>query len=105
MGCTFQEGRRDWARWGRVGLWPTGPISAARPRREVNALLRDVDAGQPEAGGVELGRGGEVAGVGPQSLEPLGACPFDDAADEGGAAVVGGLTQLEAEQLAYVTVP
>ena len=57
-----------------------------------------VDAGEPEAGGVDLGRRRQVALVVPEADQRRVARPLDDAVDEAAAAVVLGLGELEAEQ-------
>src|SRR5205807_4602027 len=60
-------------------------------------LLREVDALEPEAGGVHLGRRGQFPGRAPQPVEALVAGPFEDAANEGRAPVEGGLAQFDPE--------
>ena len=58
----------------------------------------ELEAGQPEPGGLELGRCRELAGRAPQPLETLLAASLQHAAHEGASSLVLGLPQLQAEQ-------
>src|SRR5690606_39384359 len=62
------------------------------------SVVEQLDAGQPQARGVDLGRAGQHLLALPQAGEALGAGALDDALDEGGAPVVDGLGELEAEE-------
>ena len=53
----------------------------------VRSVGVEVDAGEPEAGGGELGRGGEVVGLRPQTGQAVLAGALDHPVDEGGAEV------------------
>ena len=76
-------------------------VRAAGAGRRVATGRRSVeqpDAGQPEPGRVDLGRRGQVELVGPQAGQRALARPFDDARDEGAAAVHLVLAHVEAEE-------
>ena len=59
---------------------PTRRSSGAPPTARRRRC--EVDAGEPEAGGVDLGGGGQVVDAGPQAGQALLAGPLDDAVDE-----------------------
>src|SRR5690606_22687156 len=92
----------------RCGPAPTGPgRTPPRSSRPVGAEATvgpgsvvevEVDAGQPEARGVDLVRGGEVLLALPQAAQPLLARPLEHAGHERAAAVVGGLGELQPEE-------
>src|SRR5205814_3971079 len=57
-----------------------------------------LEAGQPEAGSLQLGRRRKLAGRAPQLLEAGLACPLEHALDESAPLLVLGLPELEAEE-------
>src|SRR3954470_2827267 len=72
-------------------------VSAARTGR-TGGLVGEVDAGQPEARGVELGRRRQLPLGLPEAGQPGLAGAFDDAPDEGRALLVLAPAELEAQE-------
>ena len=72
--------------------------STQRTVRERAAEVRQVDAGEPEAGGFELGRRGEHRLALPDAVQAVDTGALDDAAAELLAAFVVRAFELEPEQ-------
>src|SRR5947208_1599805 len=78
--------------------WPPATAVLRTVRCGRGLVVGQVDAGEPEAGGVQLGRRGELALGVPQAAQALLAGALDDSGDEGRAPLVLAAAQLEAEQ-------
>src|SRR3954469_23890377 len=75
------------------------PFGANRPRMDPQLLgFGEVDTGEPETWRGDLSGRRQLALGLPQAIEGLDACALDDALDEGRAAVVVRLRELETEQ-------
>ena len=64
----------------------------------MRAVVGQLDAGKPEAGGFELVGGGEHRLALPQAVQPFDPCALDDAVTEGLAALVVRALELQAEE-------